>query len=123
MEGGGYSSNNRVTGGEREQLVMGRAVSWQDLSEGFKKQTNKQKKKTKRGIRGTERRERKGSKKTKQGQYTQRNVVLQTVELAKLKCTVTMGTLGEREEKKRLTMKYRKKAETICTFKLNVMFV
>lgn len=32
MEGGGYSSNNRgVTGGEREQLVMGRAVSWQDL--------------------------------------------------------------------------------------------
>lgn len=47
MEGGGYSSNNRVTGGEREQLVMGRAVSWQDLSEGFKKQTNKQKKKNK----------------------------------------------------------------------------
>lgn len=45
----------------------------------------------------------------KQGQYTQRNVVLQTVELAKLKCTVTMGTLGEKEEKKRLTMKYRKR--------------
>lgn len=40
---------------------------------------------------------------------TQRNVVLQTVELAKLKCTVTMGTLGEKEEKKRLTMKYRKR--------------
>lgn len=34
--------------------------------------------------------------------------MLQTVELAKLKCTVTMGTLGEKEEKKRLTMKYRK---------------
>lgn len=48
---------------------------------------------------GTEKEEReKGSK--KQGQYTQRNVVLQTVELAKLKCTVTMGTLGETEEKK-----------------------
>lgn len=45
-----------------------------------------------------EREKEKGSK--KQGQYTQRNVVLQTVELAKLKCTVTMGTLGEKEEKK-----------------------
>lgn len=43
--------------------------------------------------------------------------MLQTVELAKLKCTVTMGTLGEKE-RKRLTMKYRKKAETICTFKM-----
>lgn len=46
-----------------------------------------------------ERRERKKEVK-KQGQYTQRNVVLQTVELAKLKCTVTMGTLGEKGEKK-----------------------
>lgn len=35
--------------------------------------------------------------------------MLQTVELAKLKCTVTMGTLEEKEEKIRLTMKYRKK--------------
>lgn len=63
---------------------------------------------TKKEGEGTEKEEReKGSK--KQGQYTQRNVVLQTVELAKLKCTVTMGTLGEKEEKKRLTMKYRKR--------------
>lgn len=45
----------------------------------------------------TEEREKEGKK---QGQYTQRNVVLQTVKLAKLKCTVTMGTLGEKEEKK-----------------------
>lgn len=56
---------------------------------------------------GKEERERKEVK--KQGQYTQRNVVLQTVELAKLKCTVTMGTLGEKKEKIRLTMKYRKR--------------
>lgn len=44
-----------------------------------------------------QRREKKEVK--KQGQYTQRNVVLQTVELAKLKCTVTMGTLGEKKRK------------------------
>lgn len=69
---------------------MGRAVSWQELGWGFKYKMREggQRKK----------REKKGSK--KQGQYTQRNVVLQTVELAKLKCTVTMGTLGETEEKK-----------------------
>lgn len=69
---------------------------------------NKQKKQ-KEGLGGQKGEREKEVKKTKQGQYTQRNVVLQTVELAKLKCTVTMGTLGEREEKKRLTMKYRKK--------------
>lgn len=53
----------------------------------------------------TEEREKEGKK---QGQYTQRNVVLQTVKLAKLKCTVTMGTLGEKEEKIRLTMNTEK---------------
>lgn len=51
--------------------------------------------------------------------------MLQTVELAKLKCTVTMGTLGEKEEKKRLTMKYRKRQRQyvllnylLCLFRL-----
>lgn len=78
--------------------------------------------KQKRGREG-QRKKREKKEVKKQGQYTQRNVVLQTVELAKLKCTVTMGTLGEKEEKKRLTMKYRKKAETICTFKLHAVFV
>lgn len=63
----------------------------------------------------TEERE-KGSKK-KQGQYTQRNVVLQTVELAKLKCTVTMGTLGEKKRENKINNEIQKKAETICTFK------
>lgn len=82
------------------QLVMGRAVSLEDGVRGFKT------KKYREIERGQRKRERKESK--KQGQYTQRNVVLQTVELAKLKCTVTMGTLEEKE-KKRLTMKYRKR--------------
>lgn len=42
--------------------------------------------------------------------------MLQTVELAKLKCTVTMGTLGEKEEKNKINNEIQKKAETICTF-------
>lgn len=42
--------------------------------------------------------------------------MLQTVELAKLKCTVTMGTLGEKRENK-INNEIQKKAETICTFK------
>lgn len=53
----------------------------------------------------------------KQGQYTQRNVVLQTIELAKLKCTVTMGTLGEKKRENKINNEIQKKAETICTFK------
>lgn len=43
--------------------------------------------------------------------------MLQTVELAKLKCTVTMGTLGEKKKKK-INNEIQKKAETICTFKI-----
>lgn len=84
-------------------LVVGRAVSWQELSWGVG--GLKQKKKGERGGTETEEREKEGKK---QGQYTQRNVVLQTVKLAKLKCTVTMGTLGEKEEKIRLTMNTEK---------------
>lgn len=70
----------------------------------------------------TEEREKEGKK---QGQYTQRNVVLQTVKLAKLKCTVTMGTLGEKEEKK-INNEYRKRQRQyvllnnmVCLFKLH----
>lgn len=65
--------------------------------------------KTKKEGEGGQRKKREKKEVKKQGQYTQRNVVLQTVELAKLKCIVTMGTLEEKEEKKRLTMKYRKR--------------
>lgn len=70
-------------------------------------------KKNRKGDR--ERREKKEVK--KQGQYTQRNVVLQTVELAKLKCTVTMGTLGEKKRENKINNEIQKRAETICTFK------
>lgn len=91
-------------------MVVGRAVSRGRFEvRGFqnkKKRGGDRKKETEGGQ--EEEREREKEVK-KQGQYTQRNVVLQTVELAKLKCTVTMGTLGETEEKKRLTMKYRKR--------------
>lgn len=65
--------------------------------------------KTKTGEKGGQRQKREKEEVKKQGQYTQRNVVLQTVELAKLKCTVTMGTLEEKKKRKRLTMKYRKR--------------
>lgn len=34
-----------------------------------------------------------------------------------------MGTLGEKEEKKKINNEIQKKAETICTFKLHTMFV
>lgn len=65
-------------------------------------------KQKKQGERGGQRqkREKKGKK---QGQYTQRNVVLQTVKLAKLKCTVTMGTLGEKKKRKKINNEYRKR--------------
>lgn len=99
-------------------MVMGRAVSWQDIKGDFQNKRGQKKRGRRRTKSG---REKKEVKQKKQGQYTQRNV-LQTVELAKLKCTVTMGTLEEKEEKKRLTMKYRKKAETIFTFKLHPNF-
>ena len=70
--------------------------------------------------RGREREEREKNKEVKkQGQYTRRNVVLQTAELAKLKCTGTMGTLGEKRREKRLTMKYRKWQRQYVLFKLH----
>lgn len=81
-------------------MVVGRAVSWQELSWGGERGGGGGvKTKETGGKEGTETEEREKEGK-KQGQYTQRNVVLQTVKLAKLKCTVTMGTLGEKEEKK-----------------------
>lgn len=89
---------------QREQMVMGRAVSWQDIKGIFKIKDRK------RGEGGGQSKgeKKKGSKTKKQGQYTQRNV-LQTVELAKLKCTVTMGTLEEKEEKKKINNEIQKK--------------
>lgn len=49
--------------------------------------------------------------------------MLQTVELAKLKYTVTMGTLGEKKKRKKINNEIQKKAETICTFTLHAVFV
>lgn len=66
-----------------------------------------------------DRERRKKRVKQKKGQYTQRNVASDS-RTAKLKCTVTMGTLEKKRREKRLTMKYRKKAETICTLNLHV---
>lgn len=78
--------------------------------------------KQKRGREG-QRKKREKKEVKKQGQYTQRNVVLQTVELAKIKMHCHYGNTRRKRREKRLTMKYRKKAETICTFKLHAVFV
>lgn len=96
VEGGeevGCDSNSRVGEGREqwEQLVVGRAVSWQEFKCGILK-TKKE---------GGRREKRKEKKEVKNKvSIHKENVVLQTVELAKLKCTFTMGTLGEKEEKK-----------------------
>lgn len=104
--GGGIVVVTGMAEGRRTEGTIGCGACSQLARVEVREGGSKQKKKREKGGQ-RQKREKKGSK--KQGQYTQRNVVLQTVELAKLKCTVTMGTLGEKEEKIRLTMKYRKR--------------